>query len=46
MFDEACGAEARRPHCSQHPAFGALTYKDYGALMAKHTEHHFRQFGF
>ena len=28
-----------------HPAFGALTYKDYGALMAKHTEHHFRQFG-
>jgi hypothetical protein len=28
-----------------HPAFGTLTYKDYGALMAKHTEHHFRQFG-
>ena len=28
-----------------HPAFGPLTYKDYGALMAKHTEHHFRQFG-
>ena len=28
-----------------HPAFWALTYKDYGALMAKHTEHHFRQFG-
>jgi hypothetical protein len=27
-----------------HPAFGVLTYKDYGALMAKHTEHHFRQF--
>jgi hypothetical protein len=28
-----------------HPAFGRLTHKDYGALMAKHTEHHFRQFG-
>jgi hypothetical protein len=28
-----------------HPAFGPLTHKDYGALMAKHTEHHFRQFG-
>jgi hypothetical protein len=27
-----------------HPAFGPLTHKDYGALMAKHTEHHFRQF--
>jgi hypothetical protein len=27
-----------------HPAFGALTYQDYGALMAKHTQHHFRQF--
>jgi hypothetical protein len=28
-----------------HPAFGRLTYATYGALMAKHTEHHFRQFG-
>ena len=30
---------------AQHPAFGSLTYKDYGTLMARHTEHHFRQFG-
>jgi Protein of unknown function (DUF1569) len=29
----------------EHPAFGVLTYRDYGALMARHTEHHFRQFG-
>ena len=29
----------------EHPAFGPLTYAQYGALMAKHTEHHFRQFG-
>jgi hypothetical protein len=28
-----------------HPAFGPLTHAQYGALMAKHTEHHFRQFG-
>jgi hypothetical protein len=28
-----------------HAAFGTLTYQDYGALMAKHTQHHFRQFG-
>ena len=27
-----------------HPAFGALSYKEYGDLMAKHTHHHFRQF--
>jgi hypothetical protein len=29
----------------EHPAFGVLTYKSYGALMARHTEHHFSQFG-
>ena len=28
-----------------HPAFGALSRDQYGALMAKHTQHHFRQFG-
>ena len=28
-----------------HPAFGSLTYKAYGTLMGRHTEHHFRQFG-
>ena len=29
---------------ARHPAFGSLTYKAYGTLMARHTEHHFRQF--
>ena len=29
----------------EHPAFGVLSYDMYGALMARHTEHHFRQFG-
>ena len=28
-----------------HPAFGALTHRAYGVLLAKHTEHHFQQFG-
>jgi hypothetical protein len=28
-----------------HPAFGALTHRAYGVLIARHTDHHFRQFG-
>ena len=28
-----------------HPAFGKLTHRAYGVLMARHTDHHFRQFG-
>ena len=28
-----------------HPAFGVLTHNAYGTLMARHTDHHFRQFG-
>jgi len=28
-----------------HPAFGHLSHKEYGVLMARHTDHHFRQFG-
>jgi hypothetical protein len=28
-----------------HPAFGNLSYKEYGVLMAKHADHHLRQFG-
>ena len=29
----------------EHPAFGDLSYEEYGALIAKHTDHHLRQFG-
>jgi hypothetical protein len=29
----------------EHPAFGALSYAEWGALAHKHTEHHLRQFG-
>jgi hypothetical protein len=30
---------------AEHPAFGRLSYTAYGTLIARHTEHHFRQFG-
>ena len=33
------------PQWTPHPAFGALSSKDWGALIYKHTDHHFRQFG-
>ena len=44
MF-ERLGAVKPGDALQDHPAFGPLTYAQYGALMAKHTEHHFRQFG-
>lgn len=28
-----------------HPVFGAMSIKDWGVLVYKHTDHHFRQFG-
>ena len=34
--------ETRLP---DHPAFGKLTHRAYGVLIARHTDHHFRQFG-
>ena len=42
---EQLGALRRDAPLQEHPAFGPLTRDQYGALMAKHTEHHFRQFG-
>lgn len=30
---------------NDHPAFGDLSYDEYGALIAKHTDHHLKQFG-
>jgi len=29
----------------EHPAFGVLSHQAYGVLMARHTDHHLRQFG-
>ena len=28
-----------------HPAFGTLSYADWGVLAHRHTDHHLRQFG-
>jgi Protein of unknown function (DUF1569) len=28
-----------------HPAFGTMSGRDWGALVYKHCDHHFRQFG-
>jgi uncharacterized protein DUF1569 len=44
LFDRI-GSVKPRDTLQEHPAFGPLSYREYGALMAKHTEHHFRQFG-
>jgi hypothetical protein len=29
----------------EHPAFGALTYRAWGVLEYRHSDHHLRQFG-
>ena len=44
MFDRFGGLTAGDV-LPPHPLFGVLSYGAYGTLMAKHTEHHFRQFG-
>ena len=42
---ERCGRVAPGARLGEHPAFGDLSYDEYGALIAKHTDHHLRQFG-
>lgn len=44
MFDRLGAVKPGDP-LQEHPAFGVLTHAQYGALLARHTEHHFRQFG-
>ena len=44
MFAKLAGIKPGDP-LPEHPAFGALTHRAYGVLLARHTEHHFRQFG-
>jgi hypothetical protein len=39
------GGLAPGTRMGEHPAFGDLSYDEYGALIAKHTDHHLRQFG-
>ena len=40
-----CAAVTPATALGEHPAFGDLSYDEYGALIAKHTDHHLRQFG-
>ena len=40
-----CAAVNPATSLGEHPAFGDLSYDEYGALIAKHTDHHLRQFG-
>lgn len=40
-----CAAVTPATRLAEHPAFGDLSYDEYGALIAKHTDHHLRQFG-
>lgn len=44
MIAKLAGVKPGDP-LNEHPAFGVLTYKAYGVLMARHTDHHLRQFG-
>ena len=39
------GSLPRNAPLPEHPAFGKLSYDMYGALMARHTDHHLKQFG-
>lgn len=38
-------ASSQRTDWPEHPAFGKMSRKDWGALCYKHLDHHFRQFG-
>lgn len=40
-----CAAVTPAMPLAEHPAFGDLSYDEYGVLIAKHTDHHLRQFG-
>ena len=38
-------AHSERTQWPEHPAFGKLTAKDWGVLVYRHIDHHFKQFG-
>jgi Protein of unknown function (DUF1569) len=42
---ETFAARAGSPRWAEHPAFGPLTERDWGALGYRHIDHHLRQFG-
>jgi hypothetical protein len=41
----AAAARGASAHWAVHPAFGAISGKDYGTLIYRHFDHHLRQFG-
>jgi hypothetical protein len=47
-FLDALGKVSVGPHVAtapQHPFFGPMTAQDWGRLMYRHVDHHFKQFG-
>jgi hypothetical protein len=44
MFEKLSAVKPGHP-LQEHPAFGVLSHNAYGALMARHTDHHLKQFG-
>ncbi|HLG56403.1 MAG TPA: DUF1569 domain-containing protein [Vicinamibacterales bacterium] len=42
---ERLGKVTEATRLADHPAFGTLTSRAYGVLIARHTDHHLRQFG-
>lgn len=44
MFDKLAAVKPG-DRLQDHPAFGVLSHDAYGVLMARHTDHHLRQFG-
>ena len=44
MFDKLAAVKPGDP-LQEHPAFGVLSHDAYGVLMARHTDHHLKQFG-
>ena len=44
MFGRLAAVKSGDP-LQEHPAFGVLSHDAYGVLMARHTDHHLRQFG-
>ena len=44
MFERLAAVKPGDP-LQEHPAFGVLSHDAYGVLMARHTDHHLKQFG-
>lgn len=44
LLEELAG-RATAPIWPEHPAFGRLSARDWGALVYRHIDHHLRQFG-